>query len=579
MKRKIWLVLALVMVLSALVGCGGKPAPTPSGDATSDQGKAPAPAPANEEAGKTDGVLDVVHASEPDSIDPALNTSVDGAIMLQHAFEGLVKWVDDGNGMAKLAPGMAESWDVSEDGLEWTFHLRDGIKWSDGKPVTAADFKFSWDRLVDIKTAADYEYMLDMVKGYNEIREEDEKVGKGELKEEERTAKLAIEAVDEKTFKVTLNNRCPYFEEICAFPATFPVREDMVKNEKWTFEPATYISNGPYTMKSWEHNSKITFVKNPEYYGAADITAETIVFHLMDDANAMLAGYRSGELDLITEVPQDEIPGLLSSGELKTKPYVGTYFVCFNTQKAPFDDPKVREAFSLAIDRNFIVSQVTGRGEVPATGFVPAGVYDAKGSAGDDFRTVGGGFYSINDADYKANCDKARELLKEAGYEGGKGFPVVEYLYNTNDNHRAIGEALQNMWQTELGVTVNLQNQDWAVFLQERKNGNFSIARHGWIADYNDPMTFIDMWMTGGGNNDAQYNNPEFDNLLKDAKKEADPEKRMELLHKAENLAIKEDKIVAPLYFYVNPYMIKPNVEGVYYTPLGYFFYGYTKGF
>ena len=147
MKRKIWLVLALVMVLSALVGCGGKPAPAPSGDATSDQGKAPAPAPANEEAGKTDGVLDVVHASEPDSIDPALNTSVDGAIMLQHAFEGLVKWVDDGNGTAKLAPGMAESWDVSEDGLEWTFHLRDGIKWSDGKPVTAADFKFSYDLL------------------------------------------------------------------------------------------------------------------------------------------------------------------------------------------------------------------------------------------------------------------------------------------------------------------------------------------------------------------------------------------------------------------------------------------------
>ena len=217
MKRKIWLVLALVMVLSALVGCGGKPAPAPSGDATSDQGKAPAPAPANEEAGKTDGVLDVVHASEPDSIDPALNTSVDGAIMLQHAFEGLVKWVDDGNGTAKLAPGMAESWDVSEDGLEWTFHLRDGIKWSDGKPVTAADFKFSWDRLVDIKTAADYEYMLDMVKGYNEIREEDEKVSKKELKDEERTAKLAIEAVDEKTFKVTLNNRCPYFEEICAY--------------------------------------------------------------------------------------------------------------------------------------------------------------------------------------------------------------------------------------------------------------------------------------------------------------------------------------------------------------------------
>lgn len=564
MKKRIWLLLTLVFVLSLATACGGGNEPA----APADNAEKPAEnaeqaetvEKAEQEPGKIDGVMDVCHASEPESIDPATNTAVDGAIMIEHAFEGLVKWVDDGQGVAKLAPGVAESWDVSEDELEWTFHLREDAKWNDGKPVTAQDFKFSWDRLVNPETGADYEYMLDMVAGYEDKN-------------------LQIEAVDDHTFKVTLSAKCPYFEEICAFPATCPVREDMVSSDQWTLSPDTYISNGPFKMESWEHNSKITFVKNPEYYAADDITAEKIVFHLMDDANAQYAAYRSGELDLVTEVPQDEVPVLLKSGELQVKPYVGTYFVCFNTQVAPFDDPRVRQAFSLAIDRNFIVNQVTGRGEEPATGFVPSGVYDAEGAEGEDFRTKGGAYYDVDEAQYQANCDKARELLKEAGYENGEGFPVVDYLYNTNENHKAIGEALQNMWQNELGVQVSLQNQDWAVFIQERKAGNFSIARHGWIADYNDPMTFIDMWMTGGGNNDAHYANPEFDKLLKAAKSESDPVKRMEYMHQAEDLAVGEDAIVAPLYFYTNPYMIKPNIEGMYYTPLGYFFYGYTKGY
>lgn len=562
MKKKITLFLMLVMALS-LTACGGSESTeAPVDGQQSEEGSASGektPDTANEEVGVEDGAMDVCFASEPESIDPAKNTSVDGAIMIGHAFEGLIRWEDDGEGNAVLKPGAAESWDVSDDGLEYTFHLREDAKWSDGKAVTANDFKFAWDRLVNPETGADYEYMLDMVDGYEE-------------------KKLNIEAVDEKTFKVVLSSPTAFFEEICAFPATFPVREDMVSSDEWTFASDTYLSNGPYVLENWEHNAKITFVKNPEYYKADEITCEKIVFHLMDDANAMYAAYRSGELDFIQEFPQDEIAGLLDSGELKVKPYVGTYFVCFNTQEKPFDDPRVRQAFSLVIDRNFIVDQVTGRGEVVAGGFVPSGVYDADGVEGDDFRTKGGDYYSLEDAEYQANCDKARELLKEAGFENGEGFPVVEYLYNTNENHRAIGEALQNMWQTELGVQVSLQNQDWAVFLTERKEGNFSIARHGWIADYNDPMTFIDMWISSSGNNDSQYQNPEYDKIVADAKSEEDPAKRMELMHQAEDLAIGEDAIVAPIYFYTNPYMIKPNVEGVFYTPLGYWFFNYATG-
>lgn len=514
----------------------------------------------NEEEGKKDGVLDINIASEPDSIDPALNTSVDGAIMISHLFESLIRWDDDGEGNAVLKPGIAESWEVSDDGLTWTFKLRDA-KWSDGKDITADDFVYSWNRLVDPATGADYEYMLDMVKGYDE-------------------KKLDISAPDPKTFVVNLSVKCPYFEEICAFPAVMPVRKDIIEaNKTWTNSPETLVSNGAYKLEKWDHNSTLSMVKNPEYYDQDSVKAEKLAFHLQDDQNAIYASYRSGDLDFINSVPQEEIQKLLDTKELKIKPYVGTYFVCFNTEKEPFNDPKVRKAFSLAIDRNFIVNQVTGQGQEPATAYVPSGVYDAKGAEGDDFRTVGGDYYSINDEDYEKNIEEAKKLMEEAGYKDGEGFPQIDYLYNTDENHKAIAEALQNMWQENLGVQVSLQNQDWNVFLKERKEGNYNIARHGWIADYNDPMSFIDMWLTGGGNNDAQYKNEEFDKFVKAAKATSDPDERMENMHKAEDILIGEDNVVAPLYFYNNSYMVKPNITGLYYTPLGYFFYKGAEGF
>ena len=296
----------------------------------------------------------------------------------------------------------------------------------------------------------------------------------------------------------------------------------------------------------------------------------------MDDANAILAAYRSGELNFIEEVPVNEIAALLETGELNIDAYIGTYYVCFNTQLEPFNDARVREAFSLAIDRNYIVEQITQTGQVPATGFVPAGIYDAAGPSGDDFRTVGGDYMDVSKEQYAANCEKARELLKEAGFEGGAGFPVVEYLYNTSDNHKAIGEALQNMWQTELGVTVNLTNQEWNTFLQTRKDGDYSIARNGWIADYNDPMSFLDMWLTGGGNNDAQYSNPEYDALIQAAKSTSDQAERMNLMHQAEDILMGDDVVHAAIYFYTNKNM-NQGFTGMYYTPLGYYFFGYTK--
>ncbi len=508
---------------------------------------------------KSDDAINVCFASEPATIDPALNSSVDGAIMIQHAFEGLVKWVDDGKGNAVLAPGMAEKWDVSDDKTVYTFHLRKDAKWSDGEPVTSKDFLYAWNRLADPNTAADYSYMLDPIKGFDSTVE-------GQATPE-------IEAPDDYTFVVKLDVPTAYFEEICAFPALFPVRKDIVEanGEQWTQKTDTYVSNGPYKMKEWKHNAYITFEKRDDYYAADEIKAPLLKFHLMDDVNAMLAGYRSGELDFIQQLPAEEIEGLLEDGTADNLEYLGNYYVCFQTQKAPFDNPKVREAFSLAIDRNFICDQVKKDGSVPASGFVPAGMFDAEGP-GSDFRKIGGDYFDLSKEAYKANCEKARQLLAEAGYPDGKGFPTVEYLFNTDKGHKEIAEALQNMWKKELGVDITLSNQDWNVFLEERKAGNYQITRGGWIADYNDPMCFLDLFTSSSGNNDPQYNNPEYDALIGKAKKTADNAERMKLMHQAEELLVKTDAVVAPLYYYAQ--VEADNLDGWYYTPLGYFFFG-----
>lgn len=576
-KKLVSLALSSAMVLS-LAACGGSGTETTAASEAAETTAATEAAESTEEttaaeaeAESSDGFnLAVCLASEPQTIDPALNSAVDGAIMINHMFEGLVKWVDDGEGNAVTAPGQAESWEkvVNDDGtVTYTFTLRDGIKWSDGQPVTAADFEYTWKRLANPETAADYCYMIDMVQGYADV-------ASGAADPDT----LGIKAIDDKTLEVVLSYDCPYFEEIMAFPATFPVRQDMVEgNEQWTYDPATYIGNGPYKMAEWSHNAYILAEKNENYYDYENLGPDTIRFTLLDDANAMLTAYNSGELDFIENFPTDEMANYLASGEITVADYLGTYYVCFNTEDEVFSDPLIREAFSLAIDRNYIVENVSQAGEVPATAYVPSGVNDAAGPSGDDFRTVGGDYYSVAAEDYEANCEKARELLAEAGYPNGEGFPTVEYTYNTDDKHKAIAEALQNMWQEVLGVTVTLSNQDWNVFLESRKQGDYQIARNGWSADYNDPCSFLDMWYTDGGNNDAQYSNPEYDAQIDAAKATSNREERMAAFHAAEDILIEQDSVLAPIYFYTQPYMLADDIQGMYYTPLGYFFFGYTS--
>jgi oligopeptide transport system substrate-binding protein len=518
-----------------------------------------------------ENTISLVFGSEPNTIDPALNSAVDSAIYLSHSHEGLYKYADTGSmafpgiNNSKVVPGIAAgapSKTVNADGtVTLVYTLRNGLKWSDGSAFTAEDIVYSWQRLVDPSTAADYSYMIDMIVNASRIME-------GETDK----SSLGVKAVNATTLEVSLTFDCPYFDEIMAFPATFPVKRSVIEKtgDQWTFNPSTYISNGPYRLKEWVHNSYLLYEKNPNYY--ASVTGpEFLRFVLMDDENAMLNGFRSGELDFIEQVPIDEIPTLLNSGELKVADYLGTYYISFNTKKAPFNDPNVRKAFALTIDRNYIVDQIIKTGQKPASGFVPAGMTDAQ--VGSDFRRTGGNYYSINDADYKANVAEAKQLLAKAGYPEGRGFPIVEYLYNTSDSHRAIAEAIQNMWRTNLGVNVTIGNQEWNVFLDTRKTGNFMFARDGWIGDYNDPIGFLDMFVSGGGNNNPQYENKEYDALIAKIKTTSVQADRMRLMHQAEDILVGRDMAVGPIYFYTQSYMINPRVKGAYYTPLGYFFF------
>ena len=547
-------------------------------------------------------------ASEPDTIDPALNSAVDGATLTAHLFSGLSKWAQDENGNLVIVADAAEELTegvANEDGtVTYTYTLKDGLTWSDGQAVTAGDYEFAWKRAASTELAADYGYMFEVVKGYPD--------------------ELAVTATDDKTLEVTLNNAVAYWNELMAFPAYYPVREDVVSNEAWATDPSTYVCNGPYTITGWEHNSKITLTKNPNYIDADSILMDTIEFYLSDDANNMLSNFENRTWQLIDDVPTAEIKRLES--EYPTEYFVagqiGTYYVCWNINQnlLPADSEltgaeaeaanvEIRKAMSLLLDRNYIVEEIGQAGQVPAPGFVPMGMTDADGSefymnAGDSEDYAG--YYDVSADAYIDNWDEAIEILKkyydydEATYTFTNA-PTMEYLYNTSEGHKAIGEYLQGVWAS-VGITVNLVNQEWNTFLNTRKDGGYTIARNGWLADYNDPISFLDMWITESGNNDVQFGKDahadiamysmDLTDLGYDVKVEngtwaetydviiglvktcTDTETRYELMHRAEDLLMSTG-CITPLYFYTDIYMLDENVEGFFSNPLGYKYFMY----
>lgn len=532
-KKKIAVLLASALAMStALAGCSN------SGSGGSSKGVE----------------LNVNVGPEPATIDPAKNSAVDGATLINHAFEGLMK-LDKDN---KIVEGQASKYEVNKDETVYTFTLREGIKWSDGEQVKAEDFVYAWQRLVDPKTGADYNYMIDMVKNANEIM-----AGKKKPKE------LGIKALDEKTVEVTLTTPTPYFLEVCAFPATFPVRKDIVEAnaDTWSTDPKTYIGNGPYVLKSWEHQSKMTYVKNENYYDLKKLGPDTINFVLMEDKNTMLSAYKNNEILFADDLPSEEIDAMKDKG-LVIEKQLGTYFLSINVKKEGLDNVKVREALSLALDRDYIVEKVAKGGQIPADSFVATGLTDADGKT--EFHENAKKWYDAKD--YKGNVEKAKKLLKEAGYENGKGLPSIELM--CNPGHEPIMEAVQNMWKENLGLNVTISSQDWNVFLETRKQGDFQVARDGWLGDYNDPVSFIDIWVTGGGNNNAQWSNKEYDKIVSEIKSTTDAKERYAKMHEAEDLLAKDMPII-PIYYYTDLYLISDKLEGMYTSPLGYKYFMY----
>lgn len=531
MKRLLALVIVLATIFTLLSGCGSPK--------TSNNAKA----------------ITATVASEPKTLDPSLNNAVDGGDYLLCAFEGLTTIGKDGS----IVPGVAEKWDISSDNLVWTFHLRKDAKWSDGKDVTANDFIYSWRRTVNKDTAADYAYYIYFIKN-------GEKINAGEAD----VNTLGVKAVDEKTLEVTLENPCPFFTEIVAFPALVPQREDVVSKDsnKWALNPETYIGNGPYKLTSWEHDSKITFEKNDQYWGRDSIVAPKIEWYLMNDQNAILGAFKNGQVAYAENIPNEEYAAEKEAGTLKIMPKLGTYYVDLVNNKPPFDNPKIRKAFSLAIDRNYIVEKVSKGGETPASGFIPYGIADVKPEP--DFRTTGGNMISTKPEDYEKNVAEARKLLSEAGFPNGKGFPKVTFGLNSGAGHEPIAEALQQMWKNQLGVEVEIQAQEWNVFQQSRKDGVYNINRNGWIGDYMDPSTFMDMFTTGNGQNNTFYSNPKYDEYIAAAKKETDPAKRIQIFHDAEKLFMEQDSAIAPIYFYTTVADISKDLQGVVNTKLGF---------
>lgn len=484
-------------------------------------------------------------SSEPESIDPALNTSHYGITILNHTFEGLMKWADDGSGNAVLVTAQANNYDVSQDGLVYTFHIRPNAYWSDGKKVTSNDFNYAWNRAMDPKTGANYEYMLS---GLN----------------------CKWETPDENTFIVRLSNPCPYFLEVCAFPIAFPVREDVINSygDKWTFKKDTYINNGPYKYDEWSHNSYLRLVKNDNYYDLANLGPDSIKFYFMDDNVSRLAAFKNKQLNFIESIPSGEIESLLKSGDLNVNKSLGTTYIVFNQKNKYFVDANVRKAFSLAIDRNFIANSVLKGGQVGAGALIPYGIKDGQ----KDFRDVGGEFINTSDDAYTKNCEDARNALTLAGYPNGKGFPIIDF-HCTFD--KKFSEALQNMWHEVLGIKVNIIEEKSNVFLGNLKEGNFKLAFTGWISNYNDPVNFLDAHISNGLNNYAKYSNPEFDKLIEKTKITVDKDQRMDLLHLAEKILL-SDYVIAPIYHTNSPYMIQ-DIKNWYYSPLGYYFFANCK--
>ena len=564
MRKLLSVSLALAMVLGcmAFAGCGGS----------------------KSEAGSM--TLNV--GAYPDTVDPALNSAVDGATYIVHTFAGLVGFEQDASGKLVLTPECATELPAPvkmDDGkTSYTFKLRDDLKWSDGTALDANDFVYAWNRAADPATAADYGYMFEVIDGYNELME-----GNGKLN--------VTASADGTELTVVLPVDVPYFHELCAFPAYMPVRQDIIEEngDAWATSPDTFIGNGAYKVTEFTQ-TQMVLEKNEHFYNADKVVTDKLIFAFNSDDASLLTNFQNGSYLFIDSVPNDEIKSL-QEGEYKDEFFVtgqlGTYYVSFNVNDEALDGftevekAKIRQALGLMIDRNYICEEIGQAGQVPAAGFVAMGLTEPDGKEfieKNGPNRDGAGYYSVADADYQANCDAAVALLV--------GFPTLTYITNDGSGHEAIAAYLQQVWGN-YGFDIKVEVQEWATFLNTRKEGNYSIARNGWLGDYNDPISFLDMWVSGSGNNDCQFGKGEhasyngydgktwaesYDAIIAEVKSSSDANKRFELMHDAEDILM-ESGAICPIYYYTDIFMCSDKIDGFFASPLGfkYFMYATVK--
>lgn len=563
MKKALTLLLCVLMVF-AIVSCGKKEAPAPAPTTTptttattttpTTTTTAPAPvAPAPEQpkapeapvvtpepeapVASSDGVtFRVANGAEPESLDPHQIQGVPEHRLFEALFEGLVVVNPED---ASSLPGVAESWEISADGTVYTFKLRD-CKWSDGVEITADDVVYSWLRILDPATAGPYAWFPAMfVKGA-------EAYNAGEAD----ASAVKIKALDAKTFQMELIGPLPYVLGALNHYSFGIVPKHAIEKygAEWTL-PGNFVGNGPFVLAEWIPQQHIKVVKNENYWDKDNVKLDSVIFYASDDNSTMYNMYLNGEVDWINTVPLDQLGSAQLRKDYHSAPQLSTYYYIFQNEVVPFDDPNVRKAFARAIDRDALVENVTKGGQIPAWGIVPnmAG-YDALPFPAD---------YDI---------ESAQAYLADAGYPNGIGFPTVSLLYNTDDNHKAIAEFIQQEWKNNLNVNVELVNQEWATYLANRNAGNFEVARAGWVGDYQDPNTFLDMFITGAGMNGGKYSNLTYDMTIKAAAEMEAGEDRMATLQFAESTMIDEDQAILPLYYYTTQNMIDTSVWGGWYT-------------
>lgn len=490
--------------------------------------------------------------AEPPSLDPAQMQDQVSSTVMTGLFEGLTKLDDKG----AVIPAIADKWEISDGGKKYTFHIRKDAKWSNGDPVTAHDFEYSWKRTLDpaLTPPAPYAYQLYYIKNAQNYN-----IEKGNPKHITDPNMVGVKAIDDNTLEVDLENPTPYFLSLTSFYTYYPVHKSVKDNPAWASEAKTMISDGPFEMSSWKHNASIELVRNPYYYDKAQIKLDKVEFSMVKDANTELSMYQRGDLDWAGKpvglIPTEQLAKFIAdkNPELHVKGVASTYYYEFNNTKKPFDNVKVRKALAMAIDRKAIVEKVTKGGETPAYGFVPPGIHGVNG----DYRS------EVPDNYFKEDIPEAKKLLAEGlAEEGMKSMPPVTLTFNEG-LHQQVAEAIADMWKTNLGFSVKTETQEWAVFLQNRTSLNYDIARAGWGADYNDPMTFIDLFTSTSGNNDTGFKDPQYDALVKEAYSTSDQKARVEAMSKAEKILIADDMVIMPIYYYTSDELIKPYVKNV----------------